>query len=473
MSASFPRLRMVTSPDRSHLRQMVRVFAVLLCVAIALTSLGCHHDPYYPPDTSVVDPPIAFDAHGNLVTAYQINDGYGPVTYLQKLTPDGQRLWGEQGVRLDEHQPSGRYSLTWLVTDREHRVTAVWVHGSEILAARLDESGHAVWSVQVPQTESSWGGLTALANAAGTTIIWMNANDDLCLQTVDGDGHFLWPESSGITGADLFAATLDESGNTWVAWVDGYTEAVQVQVFDQSGQPLWAEANTLKEGLEEPYDRLANTGYALGILPNESGGAVVFWNQDAGRIPLTLRSLDATGKLLWSATNPSSYSHYGERLSRTVAGDGKGGILCSWWEAGFLRLQHIDSQGQSLWGDGGLSIAAVEKGVEYGLDYALGADNAGGLFVAWRYPTDRTYEHRAQHVDSGESVLWAGGGIEIGTFEDGFVFTSDDAVFFSSGLNLGGGSHIQKLDMSGNVLWGPFGIRLDDWRQSEAATTDR
>lgn len=470
MSASFPRLRIVTSPDRSHLRQMVRVFAVLLCVAIALASLGCHPDPYEP-NTSVIDPPIVFDAQGNLVTAYQTNDGYGPVTYLQKLTADGQRLWGEQGVRLDERQPSGRSTLTCLVSDRQHAMTVVWPRGTEILAARLDESGHAVWSVEVPQTEGSWGGLTATANTVGTTIVWRNAKHDLCLQTVDGDGHFLWPESSGITGVDVFATTSDGSGNTWVAWVNGYSEAVQVQVFDQSGQPLWAEAITLKGGIEEPYDRPALTGYALGILPNESGGAVVFWNQDAGRIPLTLRSLDATGKLLWSATNPSSYSHYGERLSRTVAGDGKGGILCSWWEAGFLRLQHIDSQGQSLWGDGGLSIAAVEKGVEYGLRYALSSDNAGGVFVRWSAPREQA--SHLQHLDSTGNTLWGSESVGGTIFLGWSMVATEDMLFSSAGVSGGVGSRLQKVAMDGNLPWGPFGIRLDDWRQSETATTDR
>jgi hypothetical protein len=45
---------------------------------------------------------VAFpDGSGGIVVAYQINQGNGRATYLQRLDADGQALWGEAGIRLN------------------------------------------------------------------------------------------------------------------------------------------------------------------------------------------------------------------------------------------------------------------------------------------------------------------------------------------------------------------------------------
>jgi hypothetical protein len=90
-----------------------------------------------------------------------------------------------------------------------------------------------------------------------------------------------------------------------------------------------------------------------------------------------------------------------------------------------------------------------------------------GVFVAWSCSTREGAEHSAQRLDSAGNRLWpeSGGAIE-NSFAYGSVTTGADAVFFSSGFSQGGGSYIQKIDTDGNVLWGRYGVRLDDWEES-------
>jgi hypothetical protein len=54
-----------------------------------------------PPEHSVGNPVAVPDGSGGIVVAYQINQGNGRATYLQRLDADGQALWGEAGIRLN------------------------------------------------------------------------------------------------------------------------------------------------------------------------------------------------------------------------------------------------------------------------------------------------------------------------------------------------------------------------------------
>jgi hypothetical protein len=89
-----------------------RILIIVVCVAavgsmhlIAWIAYSTRsHEPYFPP-RHVITPAIAFDGQGNQITAYQIEAGDSPATYLQKVSPNGDFLWGDAGVELQDVQP--------------------------------------------------------------------------------------------------------------------------------------------------------------------------------------------------------------------------------------------------------------------------------------------------------------------------------------------------------------------------------
>lgn len=152
---------------RAHATAKQRVFVgpvgAVLCLCLVLLGLGC--EPYFPPDYYVINPRIAFDNQGDLFVAYQVNESYGVTTYLQKLTPDGDRLWGPQGIRVDERQPEPQTQLEGntgtgfknvrdvkfdIVPDPQGNVTVFWTYEDQLLARKVDGSGHPLWGDGAP-----------------------------------------------------------------------------------------------------------------------------------------------------------------------------------------------------------------------------------------------------------------------------------------------------------------------------------
>jgi hypothetical protein len=249
-----PHAGVVSCRARSRTLVQLHSVGIVLCLSLALAAIGC--GPGYPPNNYIIDPPIAFDGLGNIYTAYQINQGGGPITYLQKLGPDGERLWGEKGIRLDERQPEPqtreepRPSATYLISDQEGCVTVFWVYDHQLFAKKLDGSGNPIWTAQ-PLAVGYLRGLVE-RSGGGVTIAWIDSDDNLCLQAVDGDGNLLWPDHPYIADVAHFDIARDADGSTWVLWAEPYTESIKLQVFDRSGRALWSEAREVKPGVQAP-----------------------------------------------------------------------------------------------------------------------------------------------------------------------------------------------------------------------------
>lgn len=468
--------------SRAGLSRMVAgVSGLLLCIGLGLASVGC--GPGYPPTYPINDPVVAFDGQGNVFVAYQIGRpntttalAPAPDTYVQKLSPAGDRLWGRNGIRLErghaENESDGdtaRDAPTYLFADGDGNVTILWVYGGQMFARKLDGAGNPVWNAE-PLTVG-YDLAFDYSKGAGARIAWIDADNNLLFQAVGEDGSLLWAGGhSWIAGADTFAAACDEEGNTWVAWVEARTAAVRLQVLDQSGRFAWPEAVVLQDGFRQPQEAPDPSGYRLAVVP-ESGSAIVSWTHGWAPVPLTVCSVDRGGKLLWSSAYGSTEGSSGERLAGTVVGDGKGGAFCLWSQGQAWLAHHVDAQGSELWGDNGIDLGEIigYSGPSSGSGYSVGSDKAGGFIAVWEGSEGQAARSFAQRLDATGSRLWPGDGVAIGPVSGWSITSGNDAVIFSSADRWSGQSRIQKLDMDGKVLWGEDGIRLDDWRASGAS----
>lgn len=258
------------------------------------------------------------------------------------------------------------------------------------------------------------------------------------------------------------------------------TEAISLQVFDQAGWTLWAEATELQEGLRTPAQTFNSWKYGLGVIPNESGGAIAFWNNRWEKLSLEMCSVESDGMLLWRTTDGGFMSSLQEDLDTKVVSDGEGGLfVCALSDSGettdhrlaWAWVHHISNQGRGVWKND--VTGRIEVGVGE-LGYSASTDEKEGVIVVWDTPRSHPIAQYAQRLDSVGSRVWrASAGVLIGTtsgMQRWSITPSDDAVFFSIGDegSTKSESRIQKLDLDGNVLWGVNGIRLDDWRESEA-----
>lgn len=468
---------------RRGLLHILRTVSVVLFVGLALAATSC--GPGYPPNIEIIDPPLVVDGEGCVVTAYQVNwgDGYmnsgdGPITYIQRLTPDGERLWGERGISLDERQPEKQSernpmrSYTRLVANTDGGATAFWTYENEILAKKVDGDGSPVWKDEtIVGTCRDYRTWTALENPVGATIVWIDPDGDLHVKTLDADGSPLWPEQPLVADVLGFEAACDPSGRTWVLWVDASTRAVRLHVVDNSGGLVWADAKELQGGLPESAWPTDSNWYGLYVGAAPAEDVVVAWVDRHNPTPLKVLRLDVAGNVLSSTTTDRVGRRSWTRLSEAVVGDGTGGLFAFWAVDHSFIGQHIDAQGRIPWGEIGLEVATLPEACWLGgVSCNVGSDLAGGAVVSWgAYAGPGETVFRVARIDSAGNILWSCGGAEVGpaNWSNNWVVTAaKSGLFLTRGVSASNKSHVQKVDLDGHALWGESGVRLDEWRGS-------
>ena len=155
-----------------------------------------------------------------------------------------------------------------------------------------------------------------------------------------------------------------------------------------------------------------------------------------------------------------------------VISDDSGGALVSWWDKDnkSIHIQHINTEGNALWGSGGL-IAA--HGVAY--NYSMIPDGQGGTIITWQQDITYTSSSYAlwritysQRIDGDGKLFWSDGVptgvIGRGNFsppvipdgKGGIIFTWDDSPEDVQTDAL----KVQKLNPDGRNLWGEQGILI-------------
>lgn len=103
-------------------------------------------------------PVMAVPEDNQTVFAWQSEDTTGKgVIRLQKVTPDSTRLWGQWGIIYGSANPSEKYIYPLLVPSTEssvimffHKQTGTFTSPKNIYAQKFDVNGAAVWPADVP-----------------------------------------------------------------------------------------------------------------------------------------------------------------------------------------------------------------------------------------------------------------------------------------------------------------------------------
>ncbi|MDD3643603.1 MAG: hypothetical protein PHQ19_09100 [Candidatus Krumholzibacteria bacterium] len=87
---------------------------------------------------------IAADGSGGAFVVWIDNRNGNDDIYIHRLAPDGNRLWGAEGV------PATTSSLTdanpRVISDGADGATVAWGGSSRIMAQRIDPAGNRLWT---------------------------------------------------------------------------------------------------------------------------------------------------------------------------------------------------------------------------------------------------------------------------------------------------------------------------------------
>jgi hypothetical protein len=333
---------------------------------------------------------------------------------VQKLDPDGNRIWGESGLVVI----SGDYDQ-WgplIMTDGAGGFIVVCnsSEGSEndLFCQRIDFNANELWTAG--GVEFVWASgnqiLSGIVSdgAGGFIAAWIDlrfAGDlNIYAQRVDNTGAWLWNNNGRylINQADdqgPAVVTTDGAGGLIMACKDNRngTSDVYAQGVSADGALLWPAASY---GIR--VSTSAQDEENMKIAPDGSGGAIITWTNTLSK-DVYARRLDADGNVLWGPLGVKVNT--GEEADGSwVAEDGAGGAYVFWTEYSSiydnhsLLCQHFDANGAMFWDSSGVLVRGYPLGIG---DVIPLADGKGGAIALWEeIPSGVQADIYAQRVGS-------------------------------------------------------------------------
>ncbi|MDD5703351.1 MAG: hypothetical protein PHU23_15050, partial [Dehalococcoidales bacterium] len=225
-------------------------------------------------------PQLIIDGKGNFIVTWvdvSWSEGFQKKAYLQKLDADGSRLWGEQGILVDDSPAmqsdpkltadgSGGCIVAWLKTQSSNIGT------SSVFVQRINADGQLQWQEGgVPVSNDSQIstspelGLVYVTGdgKGGSTVIWVagrytgggSHKRQVYAQKLNPEGHRLWAKDgikvyqnapfqaigySNVTkgGSGEFLISSRVSGGSSIS----STDSVYAQKISAEGSRLWRES---------------------------------------------------------------------------------------------------------------------------------------------------------------------------------------------------------------------------------------
>lgn len=220
-----------------------------------------------------------------------------------------------------------------------------------------------------------------------------------------------------------------------------------------------------------PTDYFVSGDWARAVVPDQSGGIYVTWEEDASTTVARCRiqHLDSNGNRLWGAEGLALIDMDDQHTPGLVV-DPAGGVFAyvassPTPEPNFeVRMQHFGPGGERQWGTFG-RVVYQACGISAYRPYIV-TDGANGFFLSV-VTTPTPNQVRIQHISSSGQLLWGGGSpcgiVAVTTLES--VFNAGVLADGAGGLFLSydefagnetGGLNVraERLDANGNPTWG-------------------
>jgi hypothetical protein len=419
------------------------------------------------------------DDSGGAIAVYQIwqaSDSYGQL-HVQKISPEGDFLWGEEGILIGSGCRADDQCGSYAVSDGSGGAIIIWMERLpqpegeprpsyfQTHVAKTDSEGNVEWQRDIPGIDQ------AIPDGSGGAIIACRAPyyENISVLKIDPEGNLPW----GGDGVSLnlgryyeFDIASDNSGGVIV--VGNGVGNISAQRVDSEGNILWQTGGV--QACVGPAEEAQ-------VVSDGAGGAVVAYMRDIpcddGRIggycdsDIYAQRIDAEGNVLWGPDGVPICAGPSHPNTPKIVTDGAGGAIIYFDFIGSevsapgyfaFRAGRIDADGHVLWEEeaelwGGMIVS----------------DGSGGIISVW-YGEEGT-NARAQKVDATGRELWGPDGTTL-TLPDlhselvapdgcGGVFISWSAAEFK-GCELSEVSYyVQRIDAEGNLPWGDEGILLN------------
>ena len=447
------------------MRRKIVIWALIAAILLTASCIGGGMAVPIPP------PGITGDNSGGAIVTYAV---YETLTeqdyYVQRISPEGDFLWGERGVLIGSTGNGLPYSEA--VSDGSGGAIVTWseclpqVSGEppscQSYVARIDAEGDVQWQWGREGVEID----SMIADGAGGIIMGVWAADTKpSLVKIDSEGNLPWGEygvSVGLWPERSDEMASDNSGGVIVveSTFQG-SDTVYAQRVDSQGNILW-----------QPGGVQAYTGPAeeAQVVSDGAGGALIAYMRD---IPcedgvgfcdsdIYAQRIDAEGSVLWGPDGVPICTESAVVQNPQIVDDGAGGAIVFFVDERGVCAQRVDADGHKLW-DEDVELRATPY-------YSLVSDGFGGGISVWY--GGGGISAAAQRIDATGTELWGPGGTTL-TFRDlylpGAVSDGCGGVLISWSADVkfrdyevsDVSYYVQRVDADGNLPWGDEGILLN------------
>ena len=442
---------------------MRRKLVILALIGVTLLSASCGPNPYIPPAA------VTGDNSGGAIAVYQswpMSDSYGQF-YVQKISPEGDFLWGEKGILIGSGYGVDDPWDSYAVSDGSGGAIVIWVErlpepeGESELSyfqthvARIDSKGDVEWQKDIPGIDQ------AIPDGSGGFIIAYSAS----VLKVDTEGNLPWGEdgvSLNLSGYDSQRdIASDNLGGVIVVQQIPEEGIICAQRVDSGGNILWQPGGV--QACVSPAEEAQ-------VVSDGAGGAIIAYMRDIpcedGRVgfcdsDIYAQRIDAEGNVLWGPDGVPICTGPSVPNSPRIVTDGAGGAIIFFFfleDYAAFRARRIDADGHKLWDE----EAELWGGI-------IVSDGSGGVISVW--DSDEGINAKAQRLDATGRELWGPDGTTL-TLRDrhwslavpdgcGGVLISWSAVEFKGSKVIQVSYYVQRVDADGNVVWGDEGILLN------------
>ena len=474
------------------MKKLTILFAVVLTAVLIVAMLfssGC---------SCLVSPPqpygprVTGDGTGGAIAVYEdIKGGNQHDFYAQRISPEGEALWGEKGVLVgsgykgydsffDLHIVSDGYGgalVSWIACPSSQETYVSYV-------TKVDAAGSILWQKEVWEV---WAVNHMISDGAGGAIVATDYGGTVFIKKIDSEGNFTWGGDGGLIQREGYQDNTlqlagDGTGGAIVVWQESpeITDRIVAQRIDSEGRLPWGQAGVLLYTTpEEVYAEEPK------VISDGSGGAIAIWQQtpkeriesgmpEALLLDIYAQRVDAQGKVLWVDNGvPLGITKGGGECpsNALVVSDGAGGAIIIWEDLrkGLMSMyaQKIDAEGNIKWRPGGEEVCYIKTNSSFWPRTAV-SDGSGGAIIAWGYKEAETNKKGLliQRLDAVGRTMWPDDGI-LFTQRGNYTLAGDGQggaiIAWGNGKSTfrSESSCVQRVDSEGKLLWGKEGIRLD------------
>lgn len=218
---------------------------------------------------------LEIDSTGNIVGLWIENDSI----YAQKIDPQGNRLWpADVQVNTDVPSEGGLLDLTSTI-DSDGNIFVLWKSKSwgstsepRIYVQKIDPNGQRLWASDRPII-SSHGTPDIAADNNGIVVAYNKKDGGIYVQRIDSAGNSQWTTDVRVNGGEPGVAV---SGNNriWVVWGAGNDPGsgsihIYAQMLDTNGNAVWPQEQQITTSEIESANLVIST--------DSQGSALIVW----------------------------------------------------------------------------------------------------------------------------------------------------------------------------------------------------